>query len=341
MASTISSFSARRRVVSAADVVRVGTLAPQLSYPAVIEPGGAALEPSEWAAQSQGMIETLLAAEGAVLFRGFDIAGAAAFRSFVAALAPALLDYRERAAPRTEKAANIYSSTEYPPAYPIPMHHELAYAHQWPMRLWFHCETPAQDGGATPIARDDVFLASLDPRIRARFEQKGVMYVRNYGPVLDMPWQEAFQTSDRAEVEHYCSEAGLECRWRDGGRLRTVRTTPAMRVHPRTGRSLWFNHAHLFHISNVEPELRAHLMASLDPDDYPRNAFYGDGSAIEDDVLDEIRRAYTQASIRFAWKRGDVLLLDNMAMTHGREPFSGPRSILVAMTDPVFARDLQ
>jgi alpha-ketoglutarate-dependent taurine dioxygenase len=32
-----------------------------------------------------------------------------------------------------------------------------------------------------------------------------------------------------------------------------------------------------------------------------------------------------------AWEKGDVLLLDNMLMSHGRSSFTGERKILVSM----------
>lgn len=338
---TAPSFSAagRRLAVSPADATRVGLLAPDRPMPIVIQPVQRGVRPVQWACANAALIEQQLDRAGAVLFRGFDIGAVETFRAFVAAVAPTLMDYREGAAPRKQAMANVYSSTEFPPAYPIPMHHELAYAHQWPMKIWFYCDTPAPSGGATPIADDRLVLPEIDPAIRRRFEQQGVLYVRNYGPALDVPWQEAFQTTDRAEVNRYCQGAGLECHWRDDRHVQTRRLTPALRRHPKTGQELWFNHAHLFHISNVEAELRDQLIARLDPADYPRNAYYGDGSPIEDAALDAIRAAYDRAALRFDWQRGDVLAVDNMAVTHGREPFTGPRRILVAMTDPVFARD--
>ena len=65
----------------------------------------------------------------------------------------------------------------------------------------------------------------------------------------------------------------------------------------------------------------------------PRNAFYGDGLPIESSALDEIREAYRQSAVSFAWQSGDILLVDNMLMAHARAPFVGPRKIVVAMTD--------
>ena len=65
----------------------------------------------------------------------------------------------------------------------------------------------------------------------------------------------------------------------------------------------------------------------------PRNAYYGDGSPIEAEVLDTIRAAYREETRAFAWERGDVLMLDNFISVHGREPYTGERKVLVAMTD--------
>jgi alpha-ketoglutarate-dependent taurine dioxygenase len=46
-----------------------------------------------------------------------------------------------------------------------------------------------------------------------------------------------------------------------------------------------------------------------------------------------VRAIYHDNALRFAWTRGDVLILDNIQSSHGREPFEGPRSVLVAMAE--------
>jgi alpha-ketoglutarate-dependent taurine dioxygenase len=89
----------------------------------------------------------------------------------------------------------------------------------------------------------------------------------------------------------------------------------------------------MFHVSNLEPAVRESLLAEFKDDELPRNAFYGDGAPIESSVLEEIREVYRQASVAFDWRRGDILMLDNFLASHGREPFEGPRKILVAMAE--------
>ncbi|MNG41197.1 Taurine catabolism dioxygenase TauD, TfdA family [compost metagenome] len=45
--------------------------------------------------------------------------------------------------------------------------------------------------------------------------------------------------------------------------------------------------------------------------------------------------------MRFDWRKGDVILLDNMLAAHARDPFEGPRKIVVAMGEMVERRSLK
>jgi hypothetical protein len=97
-----------------------------------------------------------------------------------------------------------------------------------------------------------------------------------------------------------------------------------------TGEMVWFNQSHLFHVSSLKAEIRESLLAAVGGEP-PRNALYGDGSPIEDAVLDEIRAAYEQEAVVFPWGKGDILILDNMLAAHGRKPYRGARKIVVGM----------
>jgi alpha-ketoglutarate-dependent taurine dioxygenase len=317
--------------LSQEQVVRSGYIDGGCGFPLVMEPGVEGVNLSAWASASRGYIEGELLRAGAILFRGFGIDSVQKFDQLTRTVTPDLLDYHERAAPRKEVSRQIYTSTEYPADQYIPLHHEMSYSHNWPEKIWFFCLQPARLGGNTPIADDRKVFQLIPRKIKEKFIEKKVMYVRNYGQGVDLSWQEAFQTNDRAAVEAYCRRAGLEIEWRAGNRMRTRNRRDAVATHPKTNETVWFNHAHMFHVSNLEGSVREALLAEFKEDELPRNAFYGDGTPIDGGVLEEIREIYRQAAVSAPWQIGDVLLLDNFLASHGREPYDGPRKILVAM----------
>ena len=279
-------------------------------------------------------IRESLARDGALLFRGLNLETVDDFETFARTVSPRLIEYGERSSPRTRISKGIYTSTDHPPDQPIVLHNEQSYTFNWPMKLWFYCAQCAETGGRTPLADSRKILNRLPHEIVERFEQKQIMYVRNYNPGISLSWREAFQTGDRAEVEEYCAQEGIEVEWRDNDRLRTRQVRPAVRRHPQTGERVWFNHGLFFNLSSLEPSARETMLAVVHEDEVPFNTFYGDGAPIEPDVIDEIYNAYDTETVKFDWQRGDLLLIDNMLVAHGREPFTGDRKVLVAMAEP-------
>jgi alpha-ketoglutarate-dependent taurine dioxygenase len=315
------------------DRVETGFLEGLAAAPVVVTPRQPGLPLTAWAAGHREWIEGRLHGPGAILFRGFEVGGVDAFQEFVQGVSSGLLDYTFRSTPRTQVKGSVYTSTEYPPEQSIPFHNEMSYTRSWPMKIAFYSLVVAGTGGATPIADSRVVYRVMDPAVRDKFERLGVMYVRNYTPYMDLPWQDVFQTSDRAQVEAFCRENGIQAEWVDDDHLRSRQVCQGVATHPRTGEPVWFNQAHLFHVSSLGDEVREMLVESLGEENVPRNTYFGDGSPIGDAELAEVRRAWDAAAIRFPWRENDVLLLDNMLMAHAREPFTGARRVVVAMAD--------
>jgi alpha-ketoglutarate-dependent taurine dioxygenase len=318
--------------VSPDALVQTSLLVPEDRFVWIVEPQTEAFDLIGWISERRPLIEEKLLEHAGILFRRSGTNSPEAFQRVAWANSPDLITYQERAAPRTEVARNVYTSTEFAADQWIPMHHEMSYSHNWPRLIYFYCDLAPGQGGRTPLADDRKIYPRIDAAIKDRFIERRVMYLRNYRPEID-PWQQAFQTTDRATVEAYCGRWNIAWEWLDGDRLRTRQVRQAIATHPTTGEMVWFNHAHMFHHSNLEPAQRETLLSLGTEADLPRNAYYGDGSEIEAAVLEEIRSVYRQNAVSFPWERGDILLLDNFLASHGREPFSGPRRILVAMAE--------
>lgn len=306
----------------------------------LVTPALEGIDLAAWAADHRAWVDGQVERYGGVLFRGFGIATAAAFDGVMSALGADPLVYRERSSPRSRVSGQVYTSTEHPPDQAIFLHNENSYQHVCPQRVFFCCVTPAATGGRTPIADTRRVFARIDTGIRQRFIDRRVLYARNFSDGLGLPWRVVFQTDDRAEVEAYCRAAGITWTWRDDGRLTTRAIRPAVARHPRTGEMSWFNHATFFHVSTLAPSIRDALLAQMPEEDLPNNTYYGDGRTIEPDVLDHLRGAYAEATRSFPWESGDLLVLDNLLMAHGREPYIGTRSTLVGLAGPLSWADL-
>lgn len=329
----LPTLGAREETVSADALVRIAPLSADQPLPLLITPATPGVSLVEWAEANRDLVRAKVLIHGGILFRGFAAEPLQDFEPFIAAVSDGAISYAERSSPRSQVRGNIYTSTEHPANQSIFLHNEQSYNLSFPLRIFFACATAAKEGGATPIADVRRLYQQIDPAIREKFTRLGYMYVRNFGDGFGLSWQEAFQTEDPAAMEAYCRANQIEVEWKGPNRVRTRQVRPAVARHPLTGELAWFNHATFFHVTTLEPGTRATLLAAFAEEDLPNNTYYGDGSPIEPEVLETLRGLYEQATVRFTWQEGDLLMLDNMLAAHARDPFVGPRKILTGMAD--------
>jgi alpha-ketoglutarate-dependent taurine dioxygenase len=298
---------------------------------------------ASWGAACRAEIEAKLLEHGAILFRGFDVKGVADFDATVQQISGGAVHYMFRASPRTQVDSrfNVYTSTDYPAPERIFPHNEHSYSPVFPLQLYFYCELPSATGGETPLGDTRAVLERIRRDVRDRFVAKKIMYVRNYGDGMGLPWQTVFQTNDRAEVERYCESVGILPEWKSDDRLRTRQIGPAVVKHPVTKQDVWFNHATFFNALTLPESARARLLEEFSEQDLPQNTFYGDGSPIEPEVIGHLQDVYRSAMVEFSWQAGDVVLLDNMLTLHARNSFTGPRRVLTAMARAQKSADLE
>jgi len=65
--------------------------------------------------------------------------------------------------------------------------------------------------------------------------------------------------------------------------------------------------------------------------DKPWRTLYGDFTELEEDSLLNIYKITKEEGVALKWKKGDVLLIDNLGALHARNVFTPPRRILVTM----------
>ena len=276
-------------------------------------------------------LKPLLFERGSVIIRGLRVNGNKQFADLLTEFFDRpLLEYTYRSTPRKELRSNIYTSSEYHCDETISQHNENAYSNKWPSRLGFYCVKPSEEGGQTPITDSQELYAKLPSDLVEEFESRKLKYVRNYSDI-DLPWQEVFGTDSKGWVEQFCDSNDIDYQWFDDNRLRTSQILSASQLHPGTQQKVWFNQAHLFHYSSLGNDISKTLLSDLGEEWLPRNCYFGDGGAINEDHLNVIRQHYDDLQVEFDWQARDIMLLDNLRFSHGRNPYKGTRKVLVGM----------
>ncbi len=315
-----------------------------------------------WCAEHREEMNEQLATHGALLIRGFALNTPEAMEKVALALEPALQNDYLGTSPRDAVTTYVFSASELPGFYPIPQHCEMTFLAEPPRRIFFGCMTaPAPGSGETPLTDFRRVAADLDPAVKERFATRRLRLIRNYcGPATPerrdlwklKRWDEMFQTTDRRVVEEKCARQGFQVVWGAEDRLTLLSEHDAFTRHPVTGEEVWFNHLQVFHMNagpdemkrtlKLRPSLKqaglwAFARASIavrkrtrDSRQQAMHMTWADGTEICSKDVRAVQDAIWKNMVIVPWQTGDLVMLDNRAVSHGRLPYNGPRKVLVA-----------
>lgn len=301
---------------------------------------------------------------GAVLFRGFDIAHAIDFENIAQLLDKDLKNDYLGTSPRNiiEGTQYVFSASELPPYYPIMQHCEMSFLPTAPRRIMFYCNVAPQIGGETPICDFRQVAKSLNPDIKKELSQRRLKLIRNYcAPGNEKnnsfqlkPWVDMFQTRDKSVVEQKCAANQISVEWLKDDALRLVSTHDVFKIHPISKEEVWFNHIQVFHSAAAAIEYskiarRQHSFEAWkiniylqlitfikryteNPMERAMHITYADGQEIPIDYVQHIQDIIWDNMYFLKWEKGDVIILDNFSTAHGRMPYKGPREIFVSWT---------
>jgi alpha-ketoglutarate-dependent taurine dioxygenase len=296
-------------------------------------------DPPSWAAEHREALRAVVIEHGSVLVRGLGLREAAEVGAVFRRLATSLMTEREAFASRRTYSAGVYSSSMWPQNQLMCMHHELSYTLAFPGLMLFACLRAPTHGGATTVADSPTVLDALPAELIERFEREGWLLARSYNDEIGASFAEAFGTEDRRAIESYCRANAIEFEWQPDGGLRTRQRRSAVVRHPVTGQRCWFNQIAFLNEWTLAPEVREYLVDVYGADGLPFNTRFGNGDPIGEDVVQLLNQVYGANTVREPWQAGDLMLVDNVRTAHSREPFEGPREVLVAMADAVRLAD--
>ncbi|RYE61884.1 MAG: hypothetical protein EOO82_00920 [Oxalobacteraceae bacterium] len=327
----------------------LASLAGPRSYPLCIQPLSPSLRldvnaAANWVAENKQNLEALLVKVGAVLFRGFPVETSSDFDAFLAAFPGHDQGYVGGTSQRGKVTGRVMESTVAPPDRVIPIHQEMAYSLSFPQKLAFFCEVPSPIGGETPICDMRELTAKMPRRLHDNVHSRGLKYWRHFRnadyaigieelDIVHRTWQQAFQTDDAGAVERQILLMGSEFEWCETGII-ISNSTQGFVVHPRTGEEIWFNSIGGYGFSE---QVIGKRLADLYQQHYttgrpmPFGVRYGDGESIDPKDIEPLYKVTEEIQVTLPWQRGDISLLDNILMGHGRNTFSGERKIRVSL----------
>jgi hypothetical protein len=272
-----------------------------------------------------------LSAHGAILIRGLNIKTDEEFDRFIQLFGWHNFTYAESLsnAVRRNRTERVFTANEAPSEVSIFLHHEMAQTPVSPSKLFFYCEQAASKGGATPICRSDILLERMRLKIPKFIDQcvkKGVRYSQTM-PLQDdfssgqgRSWKDTLSAQNQLEAEEKLTKLGYIWSWREDLSLSvTSPTLPA--VHTlEDGRDVFFNQ--LIAAFRGWKDLRDSAKKSIQ---------FGDYSTIDSEDMAVAIELAEELTFDIVWQTGDVVLLDNYLVMHGRRPFQGVRKVLASL----------
>ena len=281
----------------------------------------------------KSQLDAILGEHGHVLLRDTNFSSAEDFHAYTPHILSAPMSYKKGTADREVIHENVMNVGYHPNEVIIEQHNEMSYSDTFPRIIAFGCKVP---GGNFSISSNREFTKNIPTEIKQKAKILGVQYIRNFASkdssvTYGQDWEYAFgQTKKDAEEE--CGRLGYDFSWEEDDVLQVRYTKPAFIEHPRTKEEIWWNQLLILNgrwFNPIEPwnQFPLHMR--------PHHTQWGDGSVALDDELDAVEDAQNSVRQQIDWQTGDIFVLDNLQYTHGRDPFTGYREILVMMGDPM------
>lgn len=282
-----------------------------------------------------GDVMRFFAERGAIILRGFPFTKAS-FTEFSNAACAGFSSYvgggfRFRGLDRQSKDASgtVLSTTGSTQSFPIALHGEMYYQTQRPDVLWFFCEKAPARRGQTTVADGAALFAGLSDASKDLLRSRQLLYVRQLGAA---DWPTTFQTEDPEAMKRICAANGTSVAMAPDGSIRTEYRAAAIRPG-RDGRETFINNALM--LWQFEAGFRAGLASALLGDDVkqlPLVVRLDDGSELPASLVEDVERAGEACTVEIVWQEGDIAIVDNRRILHGRRKTGGEaREILVRL----------
>ena len=302
-------------------------------FPVTFDTPSESVSIEEWVRQNRVAINKSLKQTGAVLLRGLAMQDPDHFEKFVVAYGLPVFPYRESLsnAVRVNHSERVFTANEAPSQVEIYLHHEMAQTPVSPSVLFFCCISAAEQGGATPLCRSDQLFEAFKlshPKWTEQLVSKGLRYVTRMPAVSDessgqgRSWYNTLNVSDKDEVEKKLTAMGYEYSWQNNGGLETLSPLLPGVVELTNGGQSFYHQ--LIAAYRGWPGVRENPASGV---------MFGDKTEIPVGLLESLSSMAEDYTTDLHWADGEIAMLNNRMIMHGRRPYSGnrKRQVLVSM----------
>lgn len=309
-----------------------------------------------WARENQLTIAKAIHEFGAIVFSGFDLTKQNFSEAFTAITGMAPQPYKGDT-PRDEVSFQVYKSTAVADGHTIPLHQEVSGGRRkdMPKYISFFCETPPEKGtGQTQVGnvkRISEEIQAVMPGLWKKMTTTTLTYTARYLPKNSwytqwIRWlnpshatlEKRFGTENKAEIEAKCKLEGLTCEWDRDWAVISRKGVPA--TIEREGQTLFCNQVYL---EKLSPKLCggwikyifARILLYPTARTMQFDAHFDDGTQISQSDASTLLTILEKHREGRNWKKGDLMVLDNVTAMHAKTSHVGKREILVAMSGSV------
>lgn len=260
-------------------------------------------------------IISLFQSHGLLFFKGFK-ADVETFTKFSNELSSNFMDYTGGVLNRRVINNNSTVLTVSDNKNEIKLHGEMYYQKNIPLMLWFFCAQPASKDGATIVCDGKQFFNELSDSLKELFSQKKLKY---RGHLNKDAWMKRYKTDDLTVVEEICKSNDTHLQINEDESIDVYYICPA--IYPsRNGKDMVF-------INSLLPGM---VVA-------PEGISFDDDSEIDNEIMSELNDIAERITVEINWQKGDVLMVDNTRIMHGRKAFEDDkRDIYIRLCSPAF-----
>nr|AGS49873.1 SyrP-like protein [uncultured bacterium esnapd18] len=298
-----------------------------------------AAAPFDWLTGMRDDLVAMLPACGAVVLRGLPV-GAAADAARVRDLLPwPKMAPTEYFAPRGQDRDGMLSALSWPADRPICPQNDQSYSLEFPGVLVTAYLKTAARGGEVLLSDTRRVLDALPAPLVERVRDHGWLMSRTFHERVGMSWQEAFRVDTHDALAARLDGERIAFRWGSDHELRTLRRRAGILRHPVTGDPCWFNHIAFLNEWSLVPEERDIYLEAFGSRGLNLNTFHGDGTPFGETEVKAINSVHDEVAVPVEVRPGDVLLVDNLLMAHGRRPYDGERALALSFASATRVAD--